>query len=371
MVANRFRLVRKLGDGAMGTVHLAEDRDGKQVAIKLLNDDVSKDPDTAARLAREAAATRAIDHPRVARAIEIGREPDGRWWLAMEYVEGRTLRDALAGGALRPRRALLIARQIIEALAAAHALGIVHRDVKPENVMLVPNPDGGFDEDSVKVLDFGIAKLDPSKHGHLGPSTVAGMVHGTPAYMAPEQIRREPLDGRCDIYALGAVLHEMIVGVPPFDGDDLTILSKHLRIPAPALTSPVAADQVTLAVRAFAARLLAKDAGARPNAATAIGELDAAYATIGSDAARIESMSLSTGRVIVAAGSLPQPRIVIRPPSARDVAAPSQTLVQRKTAKLVAFARSYGLAPRQLIFGFAVAFGLILLVMVVAITSAS
>ncbi len=346
----------------MGVVHLGEGADGTRVAVKVLSKELAADTELVARLAAEAAATKAIEHPNVARAIEFGRDADGTAWLVMEYVEGRPLRDVLSsGGALHPLRALRIARHILEALAAAHASGVIHRDVKPENVMLVAAD--GFDQESIKVLDFGIAKLDAQKHGLTGPATKAGVVYGTPTYMAPEQIRHEPPDARTDLYALGAMLFEMIAGTPPFDGDDVTVLARHLTLPPPPLSSPVAPEKLTLAVRAFVAKLLAKRPDARPiSAAAALAELDEAIASIG----QVDATSLRTGATVIPPNSLPPVPISPGKPASEP-----KTLLQKKTAKLVSFARSYGLTPQQLIFAFAVAFGLILLVLVVAISSAS
>ncbi|MBI2393399.1 MAG: serine/threonine protein kinase [Deltaproteobacteria bacterium] len=364
-LASRYRSIRRLGDGATGVVFLAEDlEDGRQVAVKVLAPDLARDPEVVARLAREARATTAIVHPNVARAIEHGQDSDGTPWLAMEFVDGRSLREVLQAGALHPKRALIVARQILSALAAAHAQGVIHRDVKPENVMLVsPEASDGLDDEQVKVLDFGIAKLD-ARHGLQGPTTNAGVVFGTPTYMAPEQIRREALDPRSDLYSLGVLCFEMIAGVPPFDGDDVTVLARHLTLPPPPLSSPIAPDALTLAVRAFVARLLAKKVDGRPaSAELAIAEVDEALASIGDG---LEARALRTGGTHVPKGSLPAP------PKNASPAAPSapQTFVQRKTAKLTAFARSYGLTPQQLIFAFVVAFGFILIVMAVAIGSA-
>lgn len=348
----------------MGVVHLAEDVDGTKVAVKVLSKEVAADAELSARLFAEAAATKAIAHPNVARAIDVGRDPDGTTWLVMEYVEGRPLRDVLAsGGALHPLRALRIARHVLEALGAAHASGVIHRDVKPENVMLVAGDE--FDQETVKVLDFGIAKLDAQKHGLTGPSTNAGVVYGTPTYMAPEQIRHEAPDSRTDLYAVGVMLFEMIAGAPPFDGDDVTVLARHLTLPPPPLSSPIAPEKLTLAVRAFVAKLLAKRPDARPpSAAAALVELEDAVASIG----QVDATALRTGATVIPPNSLPPAPL---PPASKSAPAEPKTLLQKKTAKLVAFARTYGLTPQQLIFAFAVAFGLILLVLVVAISSAS
>jgi serine/threonine-protein kinase len=369
-LAQRYRLIRTLDEGSMGEVHLAQDlHDGRKVAVKILPMELSRDAEWVARLSREAQALSAIDHPSVARVIELGADPDGTHWMVLEYVAGRPLRDVLAGGALHPARALKVAKQMVAGLGAAHAAGIIHRDVKPENVMLLDEAPG-FDDDRVKVLDFGIAKLDENRHG-VGPATAAGTVLGTPHYMSPEQVRRAPLDARSDLYSVGVVLHECITGVPPFDGEDVTIMSKHLQQSPPSLTSPVAPDALTLAVRACVARLLSKDPSARPqSAAAAIAEIDEAIASIGQ--AHLESMTLRTGGTYVPAGSLPAPPMP-KSKQARNVDQKVQVapggFVKRRTAKLAAFARSYGLSTQQLLFAFAVAFGLITIVMFVALWS--
>ena len=331
----------------MGTVHLAEDlTNGTQVAVKVLQ---KADDELAGRLVREATATTAINHPNVARAIEVGKDPDGIAWLVMEYVDGRSLRDVLGAGALHPVRALKIARHVLLGVGAAHKMGIIHRDIKPENIMLVAGE--SFDDETAKVLDFGIAKLD-DRHAVTGPSTNAGVVYGTPTYMAPEQIKRELVDARTDLYSLGAMLFEMIAGAPPFDGDDVTVLSNHITLPPPPLSSPSNPELLTLGVRAFVARLLAKKPEGRYlSAELAVEAVDELLATI------VTEHPMNTSAM--AALSRPAP-------------APSTTRTsafQRKTAKLVAFAKSYGLTPQQLVFAFAVAFALILVVTDVAMTS--
>ncbi len=355
VLAERFRTIRPLGAGSMGVVHLAEDvSSGARVAVKVLPKELSSDAELAGRLAREAVATTAIDHPNVARAIEAGTDPDGTAWLVLEYVDGRSLREVLGAGALHPVRALKIARQVLLALGAAHTKGIIHRDIKPENVMLIARE--GFDDEDVKVLDFGIAKLD-QRHQLTGPSTSAGVVYGTPTYMSPEQVRREPADARTDLYALGVMLFEMIAGAPPFHGDDITVLARHLTLPPPPISSPISPETLTLAVRAFSARLLAKNPDARfASAEDAIVALDAALEAVQADKP-IES-GLRTGATLIPKGSLPPSPV-----------SESATPLQKKTAKLAAFARSYGLTPSQLVFAFAVAIGLVLIVTAVAMAT--
>jgi eukaryotic-like serine/threonine-protein kinase len=213
-----YEIVRPLGSGGMGEVWLAmEVRLGRKVALKLLPAELTRDPSRVLRFEQEARAASALSHPNVCTILVLGETGDGLRYIAMEYVEGETLRQRLAGARLSIRAALDIATQVAAALSAAHASGIVHRDIKPENVMV--RPDG-----LVKVLDFGLAKLAPSPAGIAGADstrlgalkTEAGVVVGTAAYMSPEQARGQEVDARTDIWSLGVLLYEMVAGRSPF-----------------------------------------------------------------------------------------------------------------------------------------------------------
>src|SRR5262245_9647219 len=208
----------------MGEVFRARDRTlDRDVAIKILPESVAAHPDRIARFEREAKALAALNHPHIAQIHGIEESPGTRG-LVMELVEGPTLADRLASGRLPSDEALPIARQIADALGAAHAGGIVHRDLKPANIKV--RSDG-----TVKVLDFGLAKaLDPvagSADSANSPTltfaaTQAGLILGTAAYMAPEQVRGRPVDKRADIWAFGAVLYEMLTGRRAFQGEDIS-----------------------------------------------------------------------------------------------------------------------------------------------------
>lgn len=213
----QYEIVRLLGAGGMGEVYLARDTKlGRKVALKLLPADLAADPDRLRRFRREAETVSALNHPNVLTIHEVG-EAGGRPFIVTEYVEGETLRERMRRGRLDLHEALEVAVQVAGALAAAHRAGVVHRDVKPENVML--RPDG-----YVKVLDFGLAKSmkPPAVAGDAGrqtaTETVAGFVIGTVKYMSPEQARGEAVDERSDVFSLGAVLYEMVAGCVPFEG---------------------------------------------------------------------------------------------------------------------------------------------------------
>jgi serine/threonine protein kinase len=237
----RYRIDRCIGEGGMGRVYEAEHvQIGKRVAVKILHPIHSGDVDAVARFRREARAASATRHPNIIDVTDSGTTPDGSVYFVMELLTGIDL------GALLDReerlawpRAVGLAVQGCRALAAAHQAGIVHRDLKPENIFIVDGTLSGGPREMVKVLDFGIAKtLGLSGNGESPVLTQPGVAMGTPEYMAPEQATGVPVDARIDIYALGAIVYEMLVGVPPFSGENfLEVLSrKAAETPCPPRT---------------------------------------------------------------------------------------------------------------------------------------
>src|SRR5829696_1659690 len=218
-----YQIVNLIGEGGMGEVYLAIDTVlGRRVALKLLPTFVSKDPDRLRRFTQEARTASRLSHPNVCMVHEIGETDDGRPFIAMEYVEGITLRQRMKSHSMKLGDVLDIAIQIAGALTAAHEAGIIHRDIKPGNVVIRP-------EGYVKILDFGLAKLTERHKDaiHATMSTLLfdsspGTVMGTAAYMSPEQARGIPVDERTDIWGLGVVLYEMASGYPPFTGETAT-----------------------------------------------------------------------------------------------------------------------------------------------------
>ena len=212
-----YEIVRPLGSGGMGEVWLAtEVRLGRKVALKVLPPNLTQDSLRVQRFEQEARAASALNHPNVCTIHALGQTSDGQHYIAMEYVEGETLRQRLSTTRVSIREALDFAIQVAAALSAAHSAGIVHRDIKPENVMLRPDR-------LVKVLDFGLAKLAPAPaeiagadSTHMVLKTEAGVVVGTAAYMSPEQARGQEVDARTDIWSLGVLLYEMVAGRSPF-----------------------------------------------------------------------------------------------------------------------------------------------------------
>jgi serine/threonine protein kinase len=214
-----YEILSTLGKGGMGEVYLAQDiKLSRKVALKVLPGAFTQDQERLRRFEQEARATSALNHPNILTIFEIG-EADGRHYIAAEFIEGETLGQRIAVGPLKLGETLDIAEQIASALSAAHGAGIVHRDVKPENIMI--RRDG-----IVKVLDFGLAKLAQIQSGRSGPDdstralvkTSPGVVMGTVAYMSPEQARGLALDARTDIWSLGVVIYEMLTGSAPFSG---------------------------------------------------------------------------------------------------------------------------------------------------------
>ena len=214
----RFEILSSLGAGGMGQIYLAYDPQlSRKIALKLISPEFATDPRRVHRFEQEARAASSLNHPNVCVVHEIGITDNDRHFIAMEYIQGVTLRDQLAGGPLRPFEALQVAIQVGAALASAHTLGIVHRDIKPENIML--RPDG-----YMKVVDFGLAKLTeilPEQRDVDPPDTrvltEARTLMGTVRYMSPEQLREDAVDERTDIWSLGIVLYEMLTGSTPFD----------------------------------------------------------------------------------------------------------------------------------------------------------
>ena len=241
----RYEILNPLGAGGMGEVYRARDtRLDRDVAIKILPESVARDPERLARFDREAKAVAALSHPNILALHDAGTE-EGTTFAVMELLDGETLRDRLASGPLPVRRAIDTAVQVARGLAAAHAKGLVHRDLKPENVFLVA--DG-----QVKILDFGLAKAaDPGDSAatttHAPAMTDPGAVLGTVGYMAPEQVRGHATDARTDLFALGAVLYEMLTGQRAFRRDTAAeTMTAILREEPPDLPHPQAAQSPAL-----------------------------------------------------------------------------------------------------------------------------
>ncbi len=266
-MVSQYRILRKIGQGGMGEVYLAEDTLLKRpVALKFLSPEMQKESTAQKRLLREARSAAALDHPFICHINEIG-EVDGLPYIAMEYVEGQTLKERLSKGAMPLPEALQVTREVAEALTAAHAKGIIHRDIKPANIMLTQSG-------HAKVMDFGLAKaVLPSSEERgedetLTELTQRGMAVGTLAYMSPEQLRGTPASAQSDLWALGVTLFEMISGSRPFQGQSGFELSSSI-LHDPPRTLPAGTSS---AVQEIIGRCLEKDLPKRFQQADEVGQ---------------------------------------------------------------------------------------------------
>src|SRR5688572_23871475 len=269
-VVSHYKLLDSLGEGGMGVVYRAHDlRLGREVAIKLLKKDASTSADWMARFEREAKLASSLQHPHISTIHELG-EHEGQPFIAMERLEGKTIRQLIEGGPIPTHRVLDFARQIADALDAAHRRGIIHRDIKPANLFVTYG-------DHLKVLDFGLAKSTnasppsatiaapiaapsaPTMAAAGAPDlTSAGVAVGTAAYMSPEQAHGLPLDARSDLFSLGSVLYEMATGRRAFGGDDLAMIA--MRIVNGIMVPPRTVDESILAnVEAIILKLMANE----------------------------------------------------------------------------------------------------------------
>ena len=259
----RYRILHKVGEGGVGQVYLAEHVPlGRREAIKVLQPEVAVDPQFVSRFRREARAANRLQHPNIISVYDFGRLPDGRMFLAMEFADGIRLDQLLKReGALVVQRALHITAQLALAVDHAHSRGVIHRDLKPSNVILV---DHKKERDLAKILDFGLAKIVAPEYSELIQVTARGDIFGTPAYMAPEQFRGEGSDPRSDIYALGCILFELLVGEPPFTGHNMELMQAHTRTPPPRASSHRVDAAISAELDAVIDACMEKDPDQRP-----------------------------------------------------------------------------------------------------------
>jgi serine/threonine-protein kinase len=283
LISERYRVHELIGQGGMGAVYRGEQVHlRKQVAIKVLQPSAQNLPQIVARFEREAVAGAHIQHPNVVSATDFGQLADRSYFLILEYVEGPSLKDVIASAPLPARRALHIARQIASALEAAHAKGIVHRDVKPQNVLLDAR-------EQVKLIDFGLAKVNlqllsaERREAARQDLTAVGEVLGTLSYLAPEAVRgMDAVDARADLYALGIIMYQMLSGQSPFDASDgQSSFRQRLVQDAPPLRQRAPGLVIRPEVEAIVMRLVQRDPSQRyPTATGVIAAIDGAIAAM-------------------------------------------------------------------------------------------
>ena len=286
VIRGKYRILEKIGQGGMGSVYKALHVTFDELrAIKVISPELINDQLFVKRFKHEAVITRKLQHPNAVRVDDIDEAEDGRPFIVMEFIEGESLRKLIQDqGAMPVPRVCSIVKQTAAALDAAHRLGMIHRDIKPDNIVLIQSPDG----EQAKVLDFGIAKLKEGRRGAVAGMTLTGtgIVIGTPQYMSPEQAmgkRGEELDGRSDLYSLGIVMYQMLTGDLPFKADTtMEMLLAHLQQQAPNVRSVRPELRIPNSIANLVMRLLEKKPENRPsNAQALIEEIEQAEANGG------------------------------------------------------------------------------------------
>ncbi len=270
----RFTVLAKLGAGSMGTVYRARQHAmGREVAIKILRSDRAIDAASKGRFMREARANSVLTSPHTVTVFDFGQSESGELYLAMELLEGESLGQRLKRQTrLSIEQSVETTRQALRSLSEAHAKGIIHRDLKPDNLFFARQANGGTFEETIKVVDFGIAKLVHDDAEVMNAvETQAGTVFGTPRYMSPEQAQGKPLDARSDLYSLAVILYHCVTGRPPFTDDDaIVVMARHIKT-MPRPPSEVCPEaQISAELEAVIMRTLSKEPAQRPESADAM-----------------------------------------------------------------------------------------------------
>jgi serine/threonine-protein kinase len=272
VIASRYRIEKKLGAGAMGAVYRARHvKVGRAFAIKILHVDLLEDTRLQRRFVREAELAGTLSHPNIVSVIDVGETFEGLHYIAMEYAEGPTLGEIIATQAPIPGpRIIELATQILDGLQHAHKHGLIHRDFKPDNV-IIAELDG---KESPRIVDFGIAVVrDDASSAQRERLTTAGIVLGTPHYMAPEHVTGQAIDHRIDLFALGVVLYEMLCGKMPYEGDGVDVARANLLEETPHMADRAPNVDVDPLLEAFTRMLLSKAPDARPSTARAARDM--------------------------------------------------------------------------------------------------
>ncbi len=272
-LANRYLIETRLGEGAMGAVYRAKHvKVGRAFAVKVLHPRLLEDKKVLARFEREAELAGRLRHPNVIGVVDVGETPDGMRYMVMDFAEGPDLASLLSEAPMPAQRVMLLTRQLLEGLFHAHEQGLIHRDFKPENVIVEKDSHGA---EVPRIVDFGIAILREGGESSAGPGrlTTNGLVLGTPHYMAPEQAVADPIDHRIDLFALGIMVYEMLSGKLPFDGTGAEVARANLLLDPPLISERVPYLEVDPLLEAFARRMMAKKRDQRPATAKVARDL--------------------------------------------------------------------------------------------------
>jgi len=364
VIASRYRVEAHVGDGSMGSVYRARHvKVGRPFAVKVLKPSLTGDPGLRRRFLREAELAGGLQHPGIVAMVDLGETSSGLCYLVMEYAPGDTLYDLIVRMAPLPAaRVISIVRQLCDGLAHAHDRGLIHRDLKPENVVVEADPRGG---DRLKIIDFGIAILrDDAVSSSPDRLTTAGLVLGTPHYMAPEQATGDAIDHRVDLFALGVMCFEMLTGRAPFDGDGVEVAHANVSCETPAMRDRAPYLVIDPLLEAFTRKLMNKSRDARPASAGAARALLDLIECDRSAAAAMLGVSLAAAEMRNMLWAPPAPVAMVA--AAAELAIPSVLDPQDERTEL-----TRSVAQRRAPVAVASAIAVLAVVMVVAVAIAA
>jgi serine/threonine protein kinase len=332
-LASRYQIEHRLGEGAMGAVYRAKHvKVGRAFAVKVLHAHLLEDRKVLQRFEREAELAGRLRHPNVIGVVDVGEMPDGTRYMVMDFAAGPDLATLLSEAPFTPQRIIHLVRQLLEGLYHAHQQGLIHRDFKPENVIVEKD---SHDAEVPRIVDFGIAILREGGDSTDSPGrlTTNGLVLGTPHYMAPEQAVADPIDHRIDLFALGIMIYEMLCGKLPFDGNGAEVARANLLLDPPLISERVPYLDVDPLLEAFARRLLAKKRDNRPATAKAARELLDLIERDRPAAAAALGVPLETTRVPMTTQPLARPDSTPRSELQTPAQAPPMTAAVAKPAR--------------------------------------
>ena len=355
VLSDRFEIRGLIGEGAMGVVYRAQDRTSdRPAAIKVLHRNLVQSREYLSRFKREANAASRFRHDAAVRVLATGETEERIPYIAMDLVEGKSLKEIIEKEApLAPGRASNIIQQLLRALGAAHRAGIVHRDMKPDNIRVAVDEDG---IERPKILDFGVVKFISGDMGEMtgGLKTKTGIILGTPKYMAPEQVRGEAIDGRADVYSVGAMFHEMLSGKPPFEAQDVFgFVAMHLKERVVPLNERFPEIDIPDELDALVLKMLEKDPKDRPSDANALAEDVLKFAVEDPRAAeKGKALSRGAAAVVIAGVVGAAAAWFLTAPSGLQAGSPRAAVAAASLGLGLGAALAAKLFPRPSVYGF-------------------